>query len=74
MDMFRRVLLTILVWGLILEILTFMYFSLNAMTWRFEFAYNLFLLLITSAALLLLLVQMRNEFRRSAPPKDQQFD
>lgn len=67
--MFRRLLLTILVWGLILEILTFIFLYLNDMTWRFEFAYNLFLLAITSIALLVLIAQMRNEFRRIQPPK-----
>ncbi|MEM2930437.1 MAG: hypothetical protein QW797_06215 [Thermoproteota archaeon] len=66
--MFRRILLTILVWGLILEILTFIY--LSNMTWRFEFAYNLFLLVITSIALLILVLQMRSEYRRAGSSKD----
>lgn len=66
--MFRRILLTILVWGLILEILTLIY--LYNMAWRFEFAYNLFLLIITSIALLVLIVRMRNDYRRKESSKD----
>ncbi|MEM2513426.1 MAG: hypothetical protein QXU81_03790 [Candidatus Bathyarchaeia archaeon] len=42
--MFERVFLTILVWGLILEILCVIYFSSTPS--RFEFAYSLFLLII----------------------------
>lgn len=70
--MFRRVLLTILVWGLILEILSLIY--LSTMPWRFEFTYNLFLLLITSIAILLLVKQIRKEFKGLASPKDQMSD
>jgi hypothetical protein len=66
--MFRRILLTILVWGLILEILTLIY--LRDMAWRFEFAYNLFLLIITSIALLILVARMRSEYRRTVASKD----
>jgi hypothetical protein len=66
--MFRRILLTILVWGLILEILILIY--LRDMAWRFEFAYNLFLLIITSIALLILVARMRSEYRRTVASKD----
>lgn len=66
--MFRRILLTILVWGLILEILTLVY--LSSMTWRFEFAYNLFLLIITSIALLILILRMKSEYRKAGSSKD----
>lgn len=66
--MFRRILLTILVWSLILEILTLIY--LRDMAWRFEFAYNLFLLIITSIALLILVARMRSEYRRTVASKD----
>lgn len=66
--MFKRILLTILVWGFILEILTLIY--LRNMAWRFEFAYNLFLLIITSIALLVLIVRMRSEYRGAGASKD----
>jgi len=55
--MFERTVMTILVWGLLLEVLSLIY--LSSTPWRFEFAYSLFLLAITSIALILITRRMR---------------
>lgn len=57
----ERALLTILVWGLILEILCVIY--LSSTPWKFEFAYSVFLLIVTLAALILLLIKMKASLR-----------
>jgi len=57
--MYERPVMTILVWGLILEILAVIY--LSSTPWRFEFAYSLFLLVITSTALVISLRLNRKE-------------
>ena len=49
--------MTILVWGLILEILAVIY--LSSTPWRFEFAYSLFLLIITSTALVIMIWRLK---------------
>ena len=49
--------MTILVWGLILEILAVIY--LSSTPWRFEFAYSLFLLVITSTALVIMIWRLK---------------
>ena len=49
--------MTILVWGLILEILTVIY--LSSTPWRFEFTYSLFLLAITSTALVIMIWRLK---------------
>lgn len=59
--MIERALLTILVWGLILEILCVIH--LSSTPWRFEFAYSIFLLIITFTALVLLLIKMKASLR-----------
>ena len=55
--MSERGVLTILVWGLLLEIISVIY--LSSTPWRFEFAYSVFLLIFTSAALLVVIRRMR---------------
>ena len=55
--MLERGLMTILVWGLILEILTVIY--LSSTPWRFEFTYSLFLLAITSTALVIMIWRLK---------------
>ncbi|MGC9014205.1 MAG: hypothetical protein ACP5KW_07535 [Thermoproteota archaeon] len=65
MNLPKRVLLTILVWGLILEILTLVYY-LSTSTWRFEFVYTFFLLVITLIALVLLVKQMKSELDKQS--------
>jgi hypothetical protein len=60
--MFQRALLTILVWGLILEILSVIY--LSSTPWRFEFAYSLFLLIFTAIALVILIRRMKSSVGR----------
>jgi len=60
--MTERALITILVWGLILEIMSVVY--LSSTPWKFEFAYSLFLLGITSATLFFIvwrLMTLRNK-------------
>lgn len=63
--MFERVLLTVLVWGLILEILCVIYFSSTPS--RFEFAYSLFLLIINSIALTFVLKKLRSSISLKKP-------
>jgi len=55
--------MTILVWGLILEILAVIY--LSSTPWRFEFAYSLFLLVITSTALGIMIWRLKTLSARS---------
>ena len=55
--MLERPIMTILVWGLILEILTVIY--LSSTPWRFEFTYSLFLLAITSTALVIMIWRLK---------------
>ena len=62
--MFQRALLTILVWGLLLEILSVIY--LSSTPWRFEFAYSLFLLIFTSIALAILIWRMKSSVGRAS--------
>jgi len=59
--------MTILVWGLILEILAVIY--LSSTPWRFEFAYSLFLLAITSTALAIMIWRLKtlSARRRESP-------
>jgi len=51
--MVERALMTILVWGLIIETLSVIY--LSSTPWKFEFAYSIFLLAVTSIALVLII-------------------
>jgi len=58
-----RPLLTILVWGLILEVLTITYYlSLKELN-KFEFQLTLFLLVITAAATVIVLRKIVKEAR-----------
>jgi hypothetical protein len=62
--MFDRAILTILVWGLLLEILCVIY--LFPTPSRFEFAYSLFLLTINSIALVFMIWRMKaSRFRHA---------
>lgn len=55
--MSARGILTILVWGLILEIISVIYLSSTPR--RFEFAYSVFLLIFTSIALVVVIFRLR---------------
>ncbi|HDO42067.1 MAG TPA: hypothetical protein ENH03_04115 [Candidatus Bathyarchaeota archaeon] len=66
--MFKRAFLTILIWGLILEILCVIHFSSSP--WKFEFAYSVFLLAITSIALIFMLKRLRDSFKGMRLPKE----
>ena len=57
----ERAFLTILVWGLILEILCVIH--LSSTPWKFEFAYSIFLLIVTSIALILSLIKLKTSLR-----------
>jgi hypothetical protein len=59
--MSERGVLTILVWGLILEIISVIY--LSSTPWRFEFAYSVFLLIFTSIALIVVVWRLRARSR-----------
>jgi len=56
----ERVLLTILVWGLLLEI--FGVVVLSSQPWRFEFSYLLVLLVITLTAIILIVTRLRKKY------------
>ena len=59
--MSERGVLTILVWGLLLEIIAVIY--LSSTLWRFEFAYSVFLLIFTSIALIIVIWRLRARSR-----------
>jgi uncharacterized membrane protein len=61
----ERTVLVILIWGLILEVATLLYFSTSAQTWRFEFQYTLILLAITVAALAVFICRVVRRVRSS---------
>jgi uncharacterized membrane protein YqjE len=63
--MSERGVLTILVWGLLLEIISVIY--LSSTPWRFEFAYSLFLLIFTSIALVVVIWRLRASRTRANP-------
>ncbi|MEM3712807.1 MAG: hypothetical protein QXR97_04655, partial [Thermoproteota archaeon] len=50
-----RAVLLILIWSLLLEILTLIYFIASSQTFRFEFGLTVFLLIITLPPIILLL-------------------
>ena len=56
----ERALLTILVWGLLLEI--FGVIVLSSQPWRFEFSYLVVLLVITLAAIMLIVTRLRKKY------------
>jgi len=61
--MSERGVLTILVWGLLLEIISVIY--LSSTPWKFEFAYSLFLLIFTSIALVVVIWRLRASRNRT---------
>jgi len=63
--MHERGVLTILVWGLLLEIISVIY--LSSTPWKFEFAYSLFLLIITSIALIFIIWRLKTSRNRTNP-------
>jgi len=63
--MSKRGVLTILVWGLLLEIISVIY--LSSTPWKFEFAYSLFLLIFTSIALVVVIWRLRASRNRANP-------
>jgi hypothetical protein len=56
-SMSERGVLTILVWGLLLEIISVIY--LSSTPWKFEFGYSVFLLIFTSIALVVVIWRLR---------------
>lgn len=58
----ERTILLIVIWGLILESLTLIYFYTSAQTWRFEFQYTMILFIITLATTVAILFRV---FRRA---------
>jgi len=67
--MSERGVLTILVWGLLLEIISVIY--LSSTPWKFEFAYSLFLLTFTSIALVVVIWRLRASRNRTNPIIDE---
>jgi len=63
--MSERGVLTILVWGLLLEIIAVIY--LSSTPWKFEFAYSVFLLIFTSIALIVVIWRLRASRIRTGP-------
>ena len=63
--MSERGVLTILVWGLLLEIISVIY--LSSTPWKFEFAYSVFLLIFTSIALIIVIWRLRSSRIRTGP-------
>ena len=63
--MSERGVLTILVWGLLLEIIALIY--LSSTPWRFEFAYSVFLLILTSISLIIVIWRLRASRIRTGP-------
>lgn len=59
-----RALLTILVWGLILEVLTLMYYVSKGAYQAFEFGYTLFLFVVTAASIVIILRREVKAYRR----------
>ncbi len=68
--MLERTIMTILVWGVILEVLSLIYLSSTPS--RFEFTYSLFLLVITSMALVLIARRVRASVSKLNLPKNRQ--
>ena len=62
--MFERPILTILVWGLLLEILGLIYFSVQSYKFEFQYMLILFLFNLTSFILVLLSLLRRSKLRR----------
>lgn len=56
----ERALLTVLVWGLLLEI--FGVAVLSSQPWRFEFSYMLALLVITLTAIVVIVLRLRKKY------------
>jgi ABC-type multidrug transport system permease subunit len=56
----ERALLTILVWGLLLEV--FGVIVLSSQPWRFEFSYLVILLVITLASIVLIVSRLRKKY------------
>jgi len=56
----ERALLTILVWGFLLEV--FGVIVLSSQPWRFEFTYLLFLLVVTLAAIIVMVARLRIKY------------
>jgi len=63
--MSERGILTILIWGLLLEIISVIY--LSSTPWKFEFAYSVFLLIFTSIALIVVIWRLRASRIRTGP-------
>ncbi|MCS7146529.1 MAG: hypothetical protein RMJ28_04190 [Nitrososphaerota archaeon] len=56
----ERAFLTILVWGLLLEI--FGVVVLSSQPWRFEFSYLIVLLIITLTAIIVIITRLRKKY------------
>lgn len=67
----ERVVLTMLVWGLILETLALVYFFTSGETWKFEFQYTLLLFAITVAVAAFFLLRLLRRVREARRFRDQ---
>ncbi|MEM2739437.1 MAG: hypothetical protein QXQ29_01365 [Candidatus Bathyarchaeia archaeon] len=66
----ERTVLVILVWGLILEAITLLYFYTSAQTWRFEYQYTLLLFAITLIATIVFVARIARRIRSPIDIKD----
>jgi len=60
----EKTVLVILVWGLILEAITLLYFYTSAQTWRFEYQYTLLLFAMTLIATMILIAKIAKRIHR----------
>jgi hypothetical protein len=65
LTIFDRAIMTILVWGLLLEILSVIYLSSTPS--RFEFVYSLFLLALTSIVLMIMIWRLKRSTSKKPP-------
>jgi len=64
--------MTILVWGLLLEILSVIY--LSPTPWKFEFAYSLILFILTSIALVFMIRRSKASVSKNADLRGRKED
>jgi len=67
----ERAVITMLVWGLILEALALVYFFASGETWKFEFQYTLLLFALTFAAAAFFLFRLLRSVRQPRRLSDQ---
>ncbi|RLF15079.1 MAG: hypothetical protein DRJ66_04920 [Thermoprotei archaeon] len=69
----EKQLLTILLWLFLLELICVVYYIAHGYTWRFEFKYTLFLLIVTLLIIVLILTRIRKELRDQYVTRISQF-